>query len=125
LKSARLSKEVQYVIDTWQEYVIEPIWPGHIGPCFEQAQAEGKLDTLKARLVVWMMEGLRPECIRADLIEAVSEIGREFLEDEAKGKLKAWLTELEPLLSYELDDAQTQEVFEKLKGVWKELQELC
>lgn len=123
LKSARLAKEVSYVLDSWDEYVTDSLWTDYRGPCYAKAQAEGKLEQLKARLVVWMMEGLRPECIRSDFIDTVREMGAEYLEAASKTSLLTWIEDLEPLLGVELE-ASLQEVLDKLKTVVSELKAL-
>lgn len=125
LKSARLTKEVQYVIDTWNEYAVSHIWTGYRGPCYEKAKAEGKLDLLSSRLIVWMMEGLRPECIKSDLLAAIAEIGEEYLETVAKLNLSAWIHDIENLLVFEPPEECIARVFQKLRNVVTELKAFC
>lgn len=125
LKAARLTREVQYVIHTWDKHVVDHLWAGYRGLCYVKAAADGVLDSLKTRVYEWMMEELRPECIRSDLLNSIMEIGQAYLEAETKTQLRRWIDDIEPLLEHDPLDERVLRVFNKLRSVVADLKGVC
>jgi predicted nucleotidyltransferase len=68
-----------------------------------------------------MLEDLRPECNRSDLLNSIVEIGQGYLGADTKPQLRRGIDDIDPLLVYDSADERVLREFSKLRSVVADL----